>query len=167
MIWLLTCNDRHHPPMHALGSSKGGTSRLTSALAKAGSPVGGLAWSLAIPALLRNLSLAWTFRTIGLICFALLVSSSLLAIAPPSEASSDSDDISIPESITATGRYVVLLLAVFFVNLGVAVPLVYLASVWVNVGLSRETAGYVVTVFHAASILGQIFSEFLTGYIGR
>lgn len=153
--------------MRALGASGGSTSRLTSALAKVGSPVGGLAWSLIIPALLRNVSLSWTYRAIGLICFLLLVCSSALAIAPPSEAASDSDDLSTTESITATGRYVILLLAVFFVNLGVAVPLVYLASVWVGVGLSRETAGYVVTVFHAASILGQLLSEFLTGYIGR
>jgi hypothetical protein len=40
--------------MRALGASGGSTIRLTSALAKVGSPVGGLAWSLIIPALLRN-----------------------------------------------------------------------------------------------------------------
>ncbi len=120
-----------------------------------------------IPILLREVGLPWTYRAVGLISLFLFACSSIVAMDPRHDLSVDTSDSQSVESLNNTGRYTVLVLSLFFVSLGAAFPLIYLPSVGVDIGLSRQTAGYVLTVFHAASILGLLLWEFLSLHIGR
>lgn len=137
------------------------------AMAKVGSPLGGLVWSLVIPVMLRSIGLPWTFRAIGLISLFLFACASTIVMSPQHDPTGDESDSESVETLNSTGRYTVLVISLFFVNLGAIFPLIYLATVGVDIGLSRETAGYVVTVFHAASILGLLLWEALSLHIGR
>lgn len=80
---------------------------------------------------------------------------------------SATDETTSVDSISNTSRFALRALALFFINIGVVVPLFSLAVVGVNIDLSREMTGYTMTVFHVASLLGQLLWESLKPHIGQ
>lgn len=114
-----------------------------------------------------QIGFAWTVRTAGFMCLALLAPACLL-IKPrlPPRKSADVKIGLIKDSF-ADKRYALLTAAMFFIFWGMFIPFYYLPSYGLAHGMSLYMANNLLATLNAGSFAGRIVSGILADKLGR
>ncbi|KAL8777577.1 MAG: hypothetical protein Q9194_002472 [Teloschistes cf. exilis] len=133
----------------------------------ASSSIGGICWPFMLERLFVQIGFAWTVRTAGFMCLALLAPSCLL-IKPrlPPRKSADVKFGAIKDSFADT-RYVLLTAAMFFIFWGMFIPFYYLPSYGLAHGMSLYMSNNLLATLNAGSFAGRIVSGILADKLGR
>ena len=136
-----------------------------NALATGGSGFGGLIYSLATNAMIRNIGLAWAFRVIAIVCFVVNTASALLV----RDRNTSVGSIHVPFDLTLLRRveYVLLLAWAFFSILGYVIVVFSLPSYASAVGRTASQGSLVGALFNLSQGLGRPAIGFLSDPVGR
>lgn len=134
-------------------------------IAVAGSSLGGVILPIALDKMFNNanLTFGWTVRICGFIMLAVLLPS-LLAIRarlPPR-----TQQLFLPSAFKDI-RYVVIILGVFFMMLGVFIPIFYLPTYAVEHGMDTQLALYLTAILNSASFFGRVIPGITADKVGR
>lgn len=136
-----------------------------NALATGGSGFGGLTYSLATNAMIRNIGLAWAFRVIAIVCFVVNTASMLLV----RDRNKSVGSIHIPFNLKLLRRieYNLLLAWAFFSILGYVIIVFSLPSYASAVGRTASQGSLVAALFNLSQGIGRPAIGFLSDPIGR
>jgi MFS family permease len=131
----------------------------------AGSSLGGVIFPIALNQMLRKPSLGfgWSVRILGFVILALLAPACIFIKArlPPRKSS-----FLIPSAFKEP-PYVTLVLACFWLIMGMFPPMFFLPSYATAHGMSSKLAFYLVAILNAASLPGRILPGLLADKFGR
>ncbi|KUI54583.1 putative transporter MCH4 [Cytospora mali] len=135
-------------------------------IAIAGSSLGGVIFPIALGKMLNSssdLSFGWAVRIIGFIVLPVLTFSSVTIKARfPPRASK----FFLPSAFKMT-MYDLLIAAMFFLFIGMFVPLFFVPTYAITRGMSSTLSSYIVAIFNAGSIFGRILPGILADKFGR
>jgi MFS family permease len=132
-------------------------------LAIAGSSVGAIVFPVVLSRLLKDIGFGWAVRTCGFIMIPLLIFSSIVVKArlPPRESKF------VLWSAFRMPLFDLSIAALFFLFLGMFVPLFYIPAYAISHGVSSQLAFYLVAVVNGASIPGRIIPGILGDKFGK
>ncbi|KAJ9652591.1 hypothetical protein H2198_008160 [Neophaeococcomyces mojaviensis] len=136
-------------------------------LACAGGGVSGIIIPLALHALLPQIGWAWSTRVLGLMNVLLAICANLfirgrLPAKPTTRAST------MPNLVMFKDKTMLLAaIAVFFVDWGLFIPLGYLTSYALSVGIDQSLSYQLVAILNAGSCLGRYFPGYMADFLGR
>lgn len=130
-----------------------------------GSSIGGVVLPIALSKMLNSndLGFGWSVRIIGFILIPLLAFSCVTVKArlPPQKS-----QFFIPSAFK-DGLYSLIVIALFFMLIGMFVPLFYISTYAVSRGIDATLASYLVAILNAASTFGRIIPGVLADKFGR
>lgn len=130
-----------------------------------GSSVGGIVIPIAVSKLLNGTALGfgWSIRIIGFVILPFVVWScvSVKARLPPRKT-----NFWIMAALKDT-KFDLLIVACFFLFVGLFTPLFYIPTLAVDRGMSPTLAGYMLAILNAASTFGRIIPGILADKYGR
>lgn len=131
-------------------------------LAIAGSSLGAIVFPIVLTQLLEKIGFGWAVRTCGFIMIPILTFSAITVRArlPPRESKF------FLWSAFRSPRYAMLIGAVFFMFMGMFVPLFYLPTYGIIRGMGDMQAFYLVAIINASSIPGRIIPGILGDKFG-
>ena len=134
-------------------------------LSVSGSSIGGVVIPIVISRLLNRTTLGfgWTFRILGFISLPFLVFS---CIAIKSRLPPKKTNFFLPSAFKER-RYTILIIAAFFIFIGMWAPLFYLPAYAVSQGMSPTMAGYLLAIINGASTFGRVIPGMLADKFGR
>lgn len=131
----------------------------------AGSSLGGVILPIALNQMLNstNLGFGWSVRIIGFLDLALLIPACLLIKArlPPRKS-----NFFLPSALKEL-PFVTLVLACFFLIMGMFPPMFFIPSYAIMHGMSTQLAFYLVAILNAASFPGRVIPGILADRFGR
>jgi len=134
-------------------------------LAVSGSSVGGVVIPIALSKMLNSSSLGfgWSVRIIGFIMLPFLAFSCVVIKSrlPPRQTTF------FIGAAFKQPNFVLLVVALFFMFLGMLTPLFYLPTYAVKRGMDATPASYLLAIINAASTFGRIIPGILADKIGR
>ncbi|KAJ9149916.1 MFS transporter, MCP family, solute carrier family 16 (Monocarboxylic acid transporters), member 10 [Pleurostoma richardsiae] len=134
---------------------------IATGCAISGGSVGGIVFPLILGKLLPRIGFAWTMRVTTLIMLPCLAAGCLLLRGRLQRAFSWKGILPNPR-LLLNPQLSVLTAGAFFVELGLFIPMTYIASYAVANGASSQAAYNVVTLLNVGSFIGR----WLPGYIG-
>ncbi|KAG8626094.1 hypothetical protein KVT40_006495 [Elsinoe batatas] len=138
---------------------------LANGMATAGSGFGGLLYSLASGAMIRNLGLPWTFRILGIV--ALVVNTVCSLVIRDRNKQIGATQLAFDWSLFRRVEYLLLLGFGWFSMLGYVVLLFSLASYARAVGLSASQASVVSAILNLGQGLGRPPIGYFSDAVGR
>ncbi|KAF2223171.1 major facilitator superfamily domain-containing protein [Elsinoe ampelina] len=138
---------------------------LANGIATAGSGFGGLLYSLASGAMIRNLGLPWTFRILGIV--ALVVNTGCSLVVRDRNKQIGASQLAFDWSLFRRVEYLLLLGFGWFSMLGYVVLLFSLASYARAVGLSASQASVVSAILNLGQGLGRPPIGYFSDAVGR
>lgn len=139
-------------------------------IACVGGSLGGIVWPLALQALFlnRNVGWAWSQRILALINLPLAISANVFIKARlPSKRPITKADILPDMGIFKDATFTLITLAVFFLEWALFVPVSYLTSYTISIGVSEQLAYQLIAVFNAGSCFGRWLPGLVADRIGR
>ncbi|KAE8383308.1 major facilitator superfamily domain-containing protein [Aspergillus bertholletiae] len=145
---------------------------LASGISLAGAGLGGLVYSLATNAMIRNLGLQWAFRILGIIGFVVNTTCTLLIKDRNSKKNSNSrsshqKQTSMDLTLLRRGEYQLLLGFASFTMLGYFVLMYSLANYANEIGLNASQASIVSAIFNLGQAVGRPCIGFFSDRVGR
>lgn len=134
-------------------------------LVMSGSSIGGVVMPIILSKMLNSSSLGfgWTVRVIG---FLILPFMAFACVALKARLPRRETNFWILSAFKDV-RYVLLIIALFFLFFGMFTPFFYLPSYAVSQGMSPTLAGYLLAILNAASTFGRIIPGVLADRYGR
>ncbi|ERT00272.1 MFS transporter (Mch2) [Sporothrix schenckii 1099-18] len=136
-----------------------------NALGTAGSGFGGLTYSLATNAMIRNISLAWAFRILAIVSFAANLVSTILVRDRNKVVGSI--HVGFRLSLLKRVEYVLLVTWAFFCILGYIIVIFSLPAYTQAVGGTAYQGSIVAAMFNLSQGLGRPLIGFLSDPVGR
>ena len=158
--------DRFYPTISAISHWFDHKRGLALGIVVAGSSTGGICWPFMLERLFGAIGFAWTVRTAGFMCLALLTLSCFLVVPrlPPRKSAEVSfNDI---KKMFADWRYTLLTAAMFFVFWGMFIPFYYLPAYGLAHEMSLYMANNLLAMLNAGSFVGRIASGILADRLG-
>jgi MFS family permease len=138
---------------------------LANGCCAAGSGLGGLIYSLAAQAMIRDIGLPWAFRTLAVIAF--VVNSACALLIKDRNKQIGSSQLSFDYTLFAKPQFVGLLAFGFLSMLGYIVLLFSLPSYARTIGLSAQQGSIIGAVFNLGQALGRPPIGYFSDSIGR
>ena len=163
----LTYTDRFYPTISTISHWFDRKRGLALGIVVAGSSIGGICWPFVLERLFDAIGFAWTLRSAGFMCLALLAPSCLLIaprLPPRKSAEVKFGDI---KGVFSDWRYTLLTAAMFFVFWGMFIPFYYLPTYGLAHGMSSHMANNLLATLNAGSFVGRIISGILADKLGR
>ncbi|KAI8610029.1 major facilitator superfamily domain-containing protein, partial [Chytriomyces sp. MP71] len=124
---------------------------VATGIAVSGAGIGGMLFSLISNKLIDAVGLAWTLRTLAIVCTVLL-----LLVTPFFKPRVKAPNSNIDWSVVKDARFVCLLFSCFFANFGMFVSVDYLPLVAENLGFSPYQGASLASIYNACSSVGRI-----------
>lgn len=141
---------------------------LATGLAICGGSVGGIVCPLILGALLPKIGFAWTMRVLALTMVPFVVCAVFLMRSRIDEMSEGPPSSIFPDlRILLDRRRAVLTMGALFIELGLFVPMTYVASFAVSKGMSLHSAYITVTLMNVGSLIGRWLPGWVADRIGR
>lgn len=166
MIVCPTYSDRFYPTISAISHWFDHKRGLALGIVVAGSSIGGICWPFMLERLFDAIGFAWTVRTAGFMCLALLSLSCFLVVPRLPPRKSAEVKLSDIKEIFADWRYTLLTAAMFFVFWGMFIPFYYLPTYGLAHGMSPYMANNLLATLNAGSFVGRIVSGVLADKLG-
>ncbi|CAN9157342.1 unnamed protein product [Alternaria alternata] len=138
---------------------------LANGCCAAGSGLGGLIYSLAAQAMIRDIGLPWAFRTLAVIAF--VVNSACALLIKDRNKQIGSSQLSFDYTLFAKPQFAGLLAFGFLSMLGYIVLLFSLPSYARTIGLSAQQGSIIGAVFNLGQALGRPPIGYFSDSIGR
>lgn len=139
-------------------------------IACVGGSLGGIIFPLALQALfdMPNIGWPWSQRILALINLPLAIAANLLIKSrlPPRHTTKISQILPDPR-IFRDQTFALVTLAVFFVEWGLFIPISYLTTFALSIGVEQKFAYQLIAIFNAGSCLGRWLPGILADRIGR
>lgn len=139
-------------------------------IACVGGSLGGIVFPLALQALfdMHNIGWPWSQRILALINLPLAIAANLLIKSrlPPRQPTSIAQILPDPR-IFRDPTFALVTLAVFFVEWGLFIPISYLTTFALSIGVEQKFAYQLIAIFNAGSCLGRWLPGILADRIGR
>lgn len=140
---------------------------LATGMAISGGSVGGIVSPIIISALVPRIGFAWTMRAMALMMVPFVVVGTLL-MRRRLISRGPSRLAFIPDlRILLKPRLSIMALGALFIELGLFIPLTYVASYAVSRGMSSHVAYRMITLLNVGSLLGRWLPGWLGDKIGR
>lgn len=138
---------------------------LATGIAATGGSVGGVIFPLVLENLTPKIGFPWAARIIGFIMLFLFAISNLLVRSrlPPLAGSSSRPDL----RIFRQPAFVCITFGAFFMEIGLFVPINYMTSYALHVGIDRALAFQLIAIFNASSFFGRWMAGFVADVMGR
>ncbi|KAI1401609.1 MFS general substrate transporter [Hypoxylon fuscum] len=135
-----------------------------SGLASTGGGLGGVAFPLLLQSLFDRVGWGWAMRILGFVCLFLLIFANLLVRKrlPPVKNASPHPDFRIMRE----KPFLLLTIGVFFLELGLFIPLAYISSYALANGFSEKFAFQTLPILNAASVFGRALPGWWADKIG-
>lgn len=134
-------------------------------VAVSGSSVGGVIFPIVLSKLLNgtNIGFPWSMRIIGFIImpFMLLACFIISPRVPPRKTTW------FIAAAWKDKKYVLLIIALFFMMMGMWTPVFYIPTYAVSRGMSTQLAAYLLAIINASSTFGRIIPGILADKFGR
>lgn len=132
-----------------------------------GSSLGGVVFPILITKLINNVSYGWAMRTGAFLIAAMLTVTNLTVrqhsnIRPRKEFS-----LGMLKRPFSELRFVLLLAGLALVPFGLHTPITYLPTLAIHVGVTKDLAQNLVSVYNGASLFGRICSGLMADRFGR
>lgn len=136
-----------------------------NAIGTAGSGFGGLTYSLATNAMIRNISLAWAFRILAIVSFA----ANMVSVVLVRDRNKLVGSVHVPFRLSLLRRveYVLLVVWAFFSILGYIIIIFSLPDYAEAVGGTASQGSIVAAMFNLSQGLGRPLIGFLSDPVGR
>ncbi|RMZ91600.1 hypothetical protein DV736_g1193, partial [Chaetothyriales sp. CBS 134916] len=128
-----------------------------------GSSIGGIAFPIAISKMLNssNLGFGWSVRVVGFIIIPFMAFACIKARVPPRTTT-----FWIGSAFKEL-RFCLLVMALFFMFVGMFMPMFYIPTYAVSRGMDPTLAGYLFAILNGASTFGRIIPGVLADKYGR
>ncbi|KAI0172865.1 MFS general substrate transporter [Hypoxylon sp. FL1284] len=135
-----------------------------SGLASTGGGIGGVAFPLLLESLFDSVGWGWALRVLGFVCLVLLLVANALVRKrlPAARNASPHPDF----GILRERPFALLTAGVFFLELGLFVPLAYVSSYALASGFDERFAFRIVPILNAASVLGRALPGWAADRVG-
>ena len=140
---------------------------LASGIAACGGSVGGIIFPLMLSSLFESVGFAWATRTLGFVFLALLILATMLIGSRLPTRSLSKGDLLPDLRMLQDRTFLTMTLAMFFVDLGLFVPLNYLSLDALSTGMERELSYQLLAILNAGSFFGRWVPGLLADKIGR
>lgn len=136
-----------------------------NAIGTAGSGFGGLAYSLATNAMIRNISLAWAFRILAIVSFVV----NMVSVVLVRDRNKVVGSVHVPFRLSLLRRveYVLLLVWSFFSLFGYVIVIFSLADYAEAVGFTASQGSLVAAMFNLSQGIGRPLIGYASDPIGR
>ena len=161
-----TYSDRFYPTISAISHWFDHKRGLALGIVVGGSSIGGICWPFMLERLFDAIGFAWTVRTAGFMCLALLTLSCFLVVPRLPPRKSAEVKFSDVKEIFADWRYTLLTVAMFFVFWGMFIPFYYLPTYGLAHGMSLYMSNNLLATLNAGSFAGRIVSGVLADKLG-
>lgn len=138
---------------------------LANGFATAGSGIGGLVYSLATGAIIRNLGLNWAFRILAIITFVVNVGCSLLI--KDRNKVIGSSQLAFDTALLKRAEYILMLAFGSFSMFGYIVLVFSLANYATEIGLTAAQGSVISALFNLGQAIGRPLVGYYSDYIGR
>ncbi|KAE8156157.1 major facilitator superfamily domain-containing protein [Aspergillus tamarii] len=140
---------------------------LASGISLSGAGLGGLIYSLATGAMIRNLGLQWAFRILGIIGFIVNTTCTLLIKDRNSRTTGVNKQTSMNLTLLHKGEYQLLLGFSSFTMLGYFVLMYSLANYANEIGLNASQASIITAIFNLGQAVGRPCIGYFSDRVGR
>lgn len=134
-------------------------------LALTSGSLGGIVFPLVLQKLIPAVGFPWACRIVGFIQIAFLIPGNLLVqsrLKPLPDAKASIDLAALLEP-----TFALTTIGVFLIEWGVFVPLAYITSYAISVGIDQAFAYQLLSIFNAGSVLGRWLPNYAADIIGR
>lgn len=138
---------------------------LASGIATSGSGLGGLLYSLATGAMIQSIGLAWAFRVLGILCFA--VNSICAALMRDRNKIIGASQLAFDTKILFRLEYLIMGAWGWFSMLAYVVLIFSLANYANAIGLNASQAALVAALFNFGQFLGRPPIGYFSDTVGR
>ncbi|KAI5860662.1 MFS general substrate transporter [Durotheca rogersii] len=137
---------------------------LASGITSTGGGLGGVVFPLMLQSLFGKVGWGWAVRILGFVCLCLLIFANLLVrkrLPPAHNASPHPDFLILKEK-----GFLLLTVAVFFLEFGLFIPLAYISSYALANGFDESFAFQILPILNAASVVGRAVPGWWADIIG-
>lgn len=139
---------------------------LATGLVVSGGSLGGILFPPILERLFPYVGFAWATRIIGLVLFPFPLIGTLLMKSRFSNYSGER--FILPDlSMLAFPRMAIITAGIFFIELGIFIPLTYISSYALSEGISTAVSYQLLTFLNIGSLLGRWIPGYLADKIGR
>ncbi|KAH6647040.1 major facilitator superfamily domain-containing protein [Truncatella angustata] len=137
---------------------------LATGIASTGGGVGGVVFPLILQRLFVTVGWPWALRILGFVCLVLATTCSLLVHKrlPAARNASPHPDF----RIFRDKAFLFTTLGVFLLEFGLFIPIAYISSYALHVGLGDDFSFYILTILNAASVFGRLLPGYWADVIG-
>ncbi|KAJ5200250.1 hypothetical protein N7491_008950 [Penicillium cf. griseofulvum] len=139
---------------------------LAMGITASGSSLGGLLMPILVDHIINRVGFGWTMRICAFFMLALLVVTNLTVRSRLRPNPKTLTFASYLKNFTDT-PFVLMTLASFFYSMGMFIPITYIVTYGEHVGMRTSLAGYLVSIFNAASGIGRILPGYAADKIGN
>ncbi len=131
-----------------------------------GSSAGGVIFPIMLNRIIESLGFAWAMRISAFLIIFLLIIANLTVRArnPPHPGQLSKEQMVQPFKEPA---FLGLIVGMFLLTFGIFVPINYLPSQALAVGIDQDLVPYLVSILNAASLLGRLTSGFAADKLGK
>lgn len=140
---------------------------LATGLAICGGSVGGITSPLALGALLPRVGFTWTMRTMALVMVPFLIIAFVLMKSRLHSTKGTRASILPDLRVILRRDLSVLAVGVIFIELGLFIPMTFVASYAIAQGFSTQAAYRIVTLMNVGSFLGRLLPGWIGDRLGR
>lgn len=148
---------------HYFNSRRG----LASGIAACGGSIGGILFPLMLSSLFTSVGFAWATRALGFVFLVLLILATLLIGSRLPQRPVSTTDILPSLTIFRDPAFLIMTLAIFFVEWGLFIPLSYLTSFALSAGIDEELSYQTLAILNTGSFFGRWAPGLLADKIGR
>ncbi|CAG9953772.1 unnamed protein product [Clonostachys rosea f. rosea IK726] len=138
---------------------------LASGIAVSGAGLGGAVYSLAAAAIIRNLSLEYAFRILGILAF--VINTTCVILIKDRNKAIGSDQEAFKISLFKRGEYLLLIGFSAFTMLGYFVLVFSLANYASEMGLSPSQGALIPALFNIGQAIGRPIVGYFSDTVGR
>ncbi|KAF5013323.1 hypothetical protein FDECE_673 [Fusarium decemcellulare] len=138
---------------------------LASGVSLSGAGLGGLVYSLATGAMIRNLGVAYAFRILGILAF--VVNTSCVLLIKDRNKANGSKQSAFDASLLKRWEYLLLLGFSIFTMLGYFILILTLANYANEIGLDSSKAAIISALFNGAQAIGRPLIGYFSDSVGR
>ncbi|KAJ9049143.1 hypothetical protein DSO57_1027670 [Entomophthora muscae] len=139
---------------------------LAAGLAAAGGGIGGVAFGQLNTQLLHALELRVTLQINGVIVLVVLLLSAALVRRRESHVAAGAEDMGFSSSLVFNGKFGWFAVSAFFGGCAYFIPLYFVNSHVVSLGMTRREAGYAGSAINIGSSVGRVGLGLLADHIG-
>ncbi|OBZ74448.1 putative transporter MCH4 [Grifola frondosa] len=156
-----------YPPLAAISTHFSKYRATALGIAMVGSGIGGTVYPILLQKLFIHIGFAWGVRVSGFICLALcaVATGTVTSRLSPKRCPTQSPWLDV-KTFKDT-QFVLLVIGSCFISLGLFIPFFYIVSYGLDIGVSPNTAFYVLAVLNAGSVLGRIAPALVADAFGR